>query len=304
MTRVFGKDVTDAELRERMSRSIALLEADVVPWSSRSDANAPQTDSSYGAREDDKDRKSPSSTLMDSGLPQAPAANAGGLGDAHGAATAAASVTEEEQCFLASIDKHPLLTATGRRDYLGLSSDAANSLRKILVERGFVETIRINLGTARGGLVTFHELTPAGWAILGKRQPWVRPENCSAEHFWWQRQIRDGLVATGRRAELEYSLHGKRADVGLLEADRVTAIEVGLTNASGEATNAVRDLQAGFNAVVIAARTARLRSAIQKRLVAALPENKRVSVKLTTLPELRVVKDLLSRVGPGAGQGS
>lgn len=201
-----------------------------------------------------------------------------------------AELTEHQQEFLRSIADKPLLTMTGRGDYLGLSASRRNDLKKDCIGRGLIEEIAVNLGRQTGGICKFLDLTGAGAAAIGvHHQP--RPANCSAEHAWLQRHLCRWYSGQGFEARVEWRLGNARADVGVRRDGGVIAIEIAMT-AQHEAANAKRDLAAGFSRVYVACCSARVKRAVTDRLTAALTaeEHKRVQVML--LADFSFVKEL------------
>ncbi len=87
---------------------------------------------------------------------------------------------------------------------------------------------------------------------------------------------------------------GARADVGLIKDGKITALEFGFT-ANHEIANVKRDLAAGFDHVIVAAKNARVRKAIEARLWPVLGEKERTLVTVMELSEFAFVKEL---VGP------
>lgn len=193
-----------------------------------------------------------------------------------------AALSEEMRDFLQSVLDHPDLTTTQRRDHLGLSTYKNDRIKKAVLEQGLAEEIAINLGHATRGNVKFLELTARGYEALGKESPASRPGNCSPEHWWYQRAIARWYDAQGITAKIEHCLNGKRADVAVMRRGKVTAIEVAITP-KNEVVNVRKDLEAGFDAVLVACKNAKVKAAVEERLWPALDDAQRRKVKVTML---------------------
>lgn len=266
------RHVSDEELARYMRPRIDALLRNVVP-ARHDQAHAPCADGTGSKRTEGKDGSD--------------AAHARG-GHHH-----RPELSDDELEYLRSVTDRPLLTITQRRDALALSSDAANRIKRKLVELGLVEQVRINLGTRVGGTVTYLELTAEGWQLLGKKPAWERPRNTSAEHFWWQRQIASFYQSHGWQVAIEMNLNGKRADVGARKGQESIAIEVELTPGNA-VRNVIEDLSVGFSCVVLAAKNERVRKAIETRLTATLDEEQRSKVKLTLLSGMPFVEEVVN----------
>jgi len=264
------KDVSDAEIRERMAPRVLELMRSVV------ERIVPQAQTVA--------REPKSQWRADEARPDAP------------------GITPFEREYLESVVERPNLSVTGRRDYLGHSSYQNNEIKRSVVEKGLIEEFSVNLGTVTGGIVKLQEMTKQGYRALGLQPRELRPHNVSAEHFFWQRNITTYFTSKGLHAQMEMQLNGVRADVGVIKGDRKVAIEVGITP-KNEVANVQRDLAAGFDEVVVAARNTRVQKAIEERLWPVLDSRKRSCVKVMLLSELTLVKDLLkSTVGQRAVQ--
>ena len=206
--------------------------------------------------------------------------------------TAKTSITQHEREFLESIIEQPHLSVTARRDFLGLSTWQNNERKKSLVAAGLVEEFSINLGKATGGILKLMDLTPAGYEALGKVPKAPRPLNCSAEHFWWQRLIATHYRQEGYDVEIEMHRNGVFADVGIVRDGKKTAVEVELTPKNAVA-NVQRDLAAGFDEVIVAARNTRVLKAIEDRLWSILAPDLHERVSLRLLADLPFAQELL-----------
>jgi hypothetical protein len=200
---------------------------------------------------------------------------------------------EEIEC-LESILEKPNLTSTQRRDELGHSTYKFDQLKKQLLAKGLVDELSINFGSATGGICKFLELTERGYAALGKKPKWKRPSGMSAEHFWWQQRIAEFYCRQGFEVEIEMCLNGKRADVGFIKDGMKVAVEVGLT-AKNEVVNVQKNLEAGFDHVLVACRDSKVRKAVEENLNRSVDADKLQRVKLILLSDFSFVKEIFGK---------
>jgi len=270
MTSRFAKDVSDAEITTMMVPHLERLMRAVVP------------------RFRSEKRTEQKNALVPVTVTNSARSSSTGQGQA-------AILAAPEREYLESIPEAPNLTITGRRDYLGLSTYQSNHLKRQLLEKGLIEQFSLNLGERTGGIIKLLELTGAGYQLLGLPQESVRPQNVSAEHFFWARAIAQNFKALGYPVEIEMPLNGVRADVGVLKDGKKIAIEVGIT-AKNEVANVQRDLAAGFDEVVVACRNLMVRRAIEDRLKDVLSDEQWKHVSLLQLCDFWFVKDLFRPV--------
>ncbi len=190
----------------------------------------------------------------------------------------------------APVMEKPNLTIVGRRDFLGWSTDKANKTKRALLQKELISEFSINLGTRTGGTVKLLELTDAGFAILDKTPRKKRPGKCSAEHWFYQRELADLYRSRGYCVRIEHNLNGARADLGVEKDGKLIAIEVAISPAN-EVRNVQKDLAAGFSKVLIACKTTAVKKAVLARLNESAISHK--NVKLMLLSEFPFPEDLL-----------
>jgi len=205
--------------------------------------------------------------------------------------------------YLESIVAEPRLSVTARRDHLALSTWQNNEVKRSLLEKGLIEEFSVNLGKVTGGIMKLQELTEEGFRALGMKPKRSRPQNVSAEHWFWQKEIAAFYQSSGTQAEIEMHVNGVFADVGLVKHGRKIAIEVGITP-KNEVANVQRDLAAGFDEVIVAGRNMRVLKAIEERLWPVLAPELHDRVKLILLSDFPFVRELLKRVVQRAVQRS
>jgi len=271
-----AKNVTDAEIEARMRAPLEILRRESVVWEPLSEeqpirsARRNRRGKRTGERPQSKKKPTPKTQY-----------------------------TEEETEYLASVHAKPYLTITGRRDWLGLSTDQANRIKKVLLEKLVIEEVALNLGPKVGGSVKLLMLTEQGHTAVDKKPNWKRPKNVSAEHWWWQRRATEWYRALGHQAHIEMRLGNKRADVGVRIGDQTLALEIELS-AGNAVRNIKADLGAGFDRVLIACCNNRVKKAIFDRMAKALTEEENKKTKLILLTDFSFVTEIID--GPMSGQ--
>ena len=260
----FRKDVTDEELAVAREAPIAELMRHVVP--------------AHRARDEERgpgeEKAGPDRRCRTSGPDISP-------------------LSDDLRLYLESVVEFPNDTTTKRAQRLALSPDKSNRMKKEAIERGLAEEISLNLGQVTGGLVKLLGLSPSGRNVLGL-EPQPRPENVSAEHWWWQRNIYGYYRSLGLEARIEMALNEKRTDVGFLKGGRAIAVEVELSPKNA-AVNVQQDLMSGFSDVLVACTNARARQAIEAQLEEVLSHIQRARVKVILLSEFAFVKRLFGK---------
>ena len=132
------------------------------------------------------------------------------------------------------------------------------SLRRALAEMsrsGLIELCPISLG-GRGNPRTYAVLKQKGAEFIGSDWESVRLRGRgSAEHVILQNMLAEAMRNNGLCVEIEYSLNGKSADIAEIRKEGITAYEIELSPSHAHvAENALRDLEAGFDEVVIIAK--------------------------------------------------
>lgn len=281
------RHLTDAEMEQLMTPRLQPLRALVEP--AMPESSPPGARSTPRREAKPRQQRSPARSPINS-----PTAAAGDRGHAPDGPTPGASggaLSQEERELLESILDRPLLSATQRRDYLGMSTYGYDRLKKGVLKNDFAEELTINLGAKTRGTIKLLELTTAGHEALDRTAPKPRPANCSGEHWWWQRRIAAWYRGQAMTAETEMNRAGKRADVGVIIDGRAVAIEVALTP-KNEAANVQQDLKAGFGTVIVACKNARVKAAVYRRLQGALDEAQARHVRLMLLAEFSFVEDM------------
>ena len=186
---------------------------------------------------------------------------------------------------------------TTRGAALGFSTDKSNKTSRSLADKGILTPFTINAGQHMGGMVKLHELTRLGAETLGVKQKLVRRGNTSAEHFWWQIQICSHFRGEGHQASIEKSLDGQRADVGVHLDGSWIAYEVAITPRN-ELRNILKDLEAGFQSVVVCCRSKPVSRAVALQANEHLAPDQLSRTRIVLLCDLPFVSRLFK---PAAG---
>ena len=203
------------------------------------------------------------------------------------------AVAKDEKRLLVSIDNEPNLPVTRRASILGESSYMMNKLKESLKQKGLAEQFSVNLGKQFGGTITLLALTEKGYEAIGKK-PKIKKsrKNESHEHIWWKMNIDESYRKKSIPSEIEKSLNGKHADVGIVWKGENIAIEVELTPKNA-IQNIKKDIEAGFDQVVSCAKNKTILNAIEKQFKALEDyESLKGQVKFRLLSDFDFVKEI------------
>jgi hypothetical protein len=216
----FSQRITEQEIRERMAPVLQSLRW--VPRSVSEESNNHNADGATGAeRRRGRDMASP---------------------------------PKEELDYLESIARNPFVPVTERDRKLGLSTYKGNKLRKDFCERELIRIHHVEIGK-RGGGIALVEVTSKGWELLERYKVNVRKPAGKGGliHQYWQQRLQKWFLQNypGCKATIEQMVEGKAVDVGVEIEGRRIAVEIMIKGEEKELVNIVKDLEVGFDEVVI-----------------------------------------------------
>jgi hypothetical protein len=186
-----------------------------------------------------------------------------------------ASPPKEELDYLESIARNPFFPVTERDQKQGLSTYKGNKLRKDLCDKGLIEIHQVNTGK-RGGGITLVEITGKGWELLEKYKVNVKKPAGKGGliHQFWQHQVQKWFLENypGCEATVEQMVEGKAIDVGVEVNGRRVAIEIMIKGEEKEPRNIVKDLEVGFDEVVIVCEDKEKDRSLEKKIGETLGE--------------------------------
>ncbi len=204
---------------------------------------------------------------------------------------AKSELTTEEKELLEDILEKPNLSITARAARLGLSAYKMNTVKTVVIKKGFAEQFSVNLGKKCGGNISLLALTKEGYGVLG-REPVTRPDNVSLEHWWWQVAIYDYFIKKNIKAEIEKNKNGNRVDVCLTVKGQEIALEVELSP-NNAVPNIANDLRAGFERVESYCKDGLVVEEVRRRLqVYEGYREIRDKVEVRILTELQLVEEM------------
>ena len=149
--------------------------------------------------------------------------------------------------------------------------------RKVIQEMesfNMIETCTISLGK-RGNPTTYVIIKPIGAEFLGIDYEDIKlAGKGSTEHVLLQNLIASGMKESGRTAVVEHFMNGKSADIVEFENDDKTiAYELELEPNEHIAENINKDIEAGFDEVVIISKNTRLQNEIKDKVYRSVDWN-------------------------------
>lgn len=162
--------------------------------------------------------------------------------------------------------------------------------RKVIQEMesfNMIETCTISSGK-RGNPTTYVMMKPIGAEFLGIDYADIKlPGKGSTEHVLLQNLIASNMKESGRTAVVEHFMNGKSADiVEFGNDDKTIAYELELEPNEHVAENVKKDLEAGFDQVVIVSRNKILMNEIKDRVYRSVDWNVLQSVRFKLLRDL------------------
>jgi len=162
-------------------------------------------------------------------------------------------------------------------------------VRKIIsaiAKNDLIELCPISLGT-RGNPKTFVVLKQKGAEFIGLKFDDVKlVGKGSAEHIILQNLLAEVMKDSGKTVAIEHSANGKSVDIAEVKNDGVTAYEIELAPSHPHvAENILRDLDAGFDEVVVVTRNQAGQNEAKAAIYKAVPWERFQRVKFKLLRE-------------------
>jgi hypothetical protein len=170
-----------------------------------------------------------------------------------------------------------------------LGSLAPWHLRRTLSEmtkQGLIELCPISFGT-RGNPRTYAVLAPKGAEFVGLKYEDVKLQGRgSTEHVILQNLLAEEMKNAGKTVAIEHSVNGKAVDIAEIRPDGAIAYEIELAPSHPHvAENVLRDLDAGFDEVIIIARNQDAQNEAKDAIYKVVPWEKLSRVKFKLLRE-------------------
>lgn len=160
--------------------------------------------------------------------------------------------------------------------------------RKIVREMeslGMVETVTLSFGK-KGSPTTFLLVKDRGAEYLGAKPQDVRlPGKGSSGHVLTQNIIARRMKEQGRNAVVEHCMNGKSADIAEFKSGETIAYEIETEPNEHVAENIKRDLEAGFDKVVVVSNNASHQNEIRDKTYRGVDWNAMTKVEFRLLRE-------------------
>jgi len=162
------------------------------------------------------------------------------------------TVSELEENVIKDIVKFPYSGVVERYKRLGLSRRKGNACKKSLVSKGILETERICDGNR---ILVMLKLTNKGKELTRKLGEKIigSPRNGGMEHKYWKNKLAEHFKAKGWKVTTEYPIGGgKTIDLLIEKEGKRIPVEIE-TGGTDPRYNIQKDIEAGFDYVIIAA---------------------------------------------------
>jgi len=156
----------------------------------------------------------------------------------------------------------------------------------VMAKQDLIELCPISFGT-RGNPKTFVVLKAKGAEFISLKFDDVRlPGKGSTEHIILQNLLAEAMKDAGKAVAIEHSAHGKLVDIAELREDGATAYEIELAPSHPHiAENALADLEAGFDEVVIITRNQSAQNEAKDRIYKTIAWEKLQRIRFKLLRE-------------------
>jgi hypothetical protein len=162
------------------------------------------------------------------------------------------TVSELEENVIKDIVKFPYSGVVERYKRLGLSRRKGNACKKSLVSKGILETERICDGNR---ILVMLKLTAKGKKLAKDVGEKIKgsPRNGGMEHKYWKNKLAEHFKAKGWKVTPEYPIGGgKTIDLLIEKEGKRIPVEIE-TGGTDPRYNIQKDIEAGFDYVIIAA---------------------------------------------------
>lgn len=189
--------------------------------------------------------------------------------------------------LLKDIYLHPWLNVTQHYESVGVGSKIGTRLKKDLLRWRWIQEVKIRTG-GRGKQPIVLSVTDIGMEKLRKAGIRVkRVGKGGAPSIWWAHRIAEHYKKKGCNVKIEGYAEGKSTvDVEVVDGNgKRTAIEIQMST-DHALENIIKDVQAGYDEVVIACEEESVLKGIRKKAEAELPDDVREKVKYQLLQEV------------------
>ena len=192
--------------------------------------------------------------------------------------------------LLNDIYNRPFVPKSQRLNELfGGSVSKCQKIARTCLETDYVEEHTVSTG-GRSGQVRLWSLTDEGYSYIGlPRRP--LPGKGDLTHQYLQHLVSEKISQWGYKPKIEFFRAGKNVDVGLRDGNQLIALEIG-TTAGNEATNVLKDIDAGFHFVVVLAINKAVAKAISRSF------DKMLSTSYLRRSQILIVSEFLQANSP------
>ena len=171
-----------------------------------------------------------------------------------------------EKALIKDIIDHGFSSTSERYERLGLNSYQGNKVKGSLLMKGLIEVKDLPFPKGRIRLLRLTERGCKAARFMGLN-PNVSHRKGGFEHEYWKRRIAEHYRRKGYRVVMEYPLgKGKSVDLVAKRDEESLAIEVE-TGKSEVIYNVKKDLEAGFDRIIVVALDKRLKDRLSQKVL-------------------------------------
>jgi len=167
--------------------------------------------------------------------------------------------------ILKIIDDEKFISQTQLYEKTGISPYFCRRLVKEMESLGMIELVTLGFGK-RGNPTSFLILKDKASEFLGKKPEDLRLSGKgSVAHVLVQNLLARKMKESGKNVMIEYSMNGKSVDIAEFAGNSTIAYEIEMEPNDHIAENIKRDLEAGFDKVVVIAQNVALQNEIRDK---------------------------------------
>lgn len=177
---------------------------------------------------------------------------------------------EENKIVLKDFKMLPFLPQSERCKRLKFTTYMFGKICNSLLEKGFIEELRVKINDTRGPSVKLHCFTQKAEALLGSQC--LGSGHGGFLHRFWQNHHKELASKHGYMATIEKCINSKSVDVFLKRNDEDIAIEIAITHYEKEITNIQKNISVGIKNIWVLASTQKMLDSIEADWLAVKSE--------------------------------
>lgn len=193
-----------------------------------------------------------------------------------------ADMADIKRCVVDVVNRPHILKSERLVDLFGPSVSKGQRIAKLCVLENYLKEYGVHVG-GRSGMTVLWRLRIKGYDLAGlPRQP--LPGIGDVKHQYLQYRVSQKLRGWGFSPQIEMARCGKHVDVGIDRGNKLVAFEIA-TSARNEVSNVRKDVDAGFDRVVVLPENERVMNAVRRKFARELEPCYAKHVRVISVPD-------------------